>query len=100
MKKILFILFATTLLSCSKDDPAPVVKDCGCDKLFLQKTIIVNPNGNTISDTGWQPYGLIKESTTIKDCTQNGKVVYRFEQSGTQGSNSVLQLIEHRLECK
>jgi len=100
MKKLIFILTVTTLLSCSKDDPAPVVKDCGCDKLFLQKIIIANPNGNTISDTGWQPYGPVKESTTIKDCTQNGKVVFTFQQNGTQGVNSVLQLIEHRLDCK
>lgn len=91
MKNIIIILSALFLIGCSKDDvPADPTTSCNCTKLYERRVI------TTASDTGWVSYGVNPETTDIKDCTQNGKLISSDEFS------SPTQVIKYRriLSCK
>ncbi len=91
MKKVILILGVALFFSCSNDDSSNDDSSCNCDKLYQKKTISA-----TGVDSGWQSVGIGSESTNIKDCSQDGKVV------GSQDFSTSTQIILYRqiLSCK
>jgi hypothetical protein len=93
MKGTVLLILAIFIVACSKDEVT--TKECNCVKLMQSRTTTINSLGQTISVTSWSAFGVGQVSTDIKDCSQDGKVVYKGLQSGQN------KLVEYRhiLKC-
>jgi hypothetical protein len=94
MKKTVLLVIAMATFSCSNDDSEDV-KGCNCVKLIQSRTTTVNSSGETISVTPWNATGAGQVDTDIKDCSQDGKVVFTGSQSG---QNKLIEF-RHILKC-
>ena len=96
MKKIIIIIgIALLFLSCSNDDQPTQSTSCNCVKLIQQRVRTYNSNLQLISDTGWKSAGAGQVASDVKDCSQDGKIVY------TNSQSTQTQIIEfrHILKC-
>jgi hypothetical protein len=94
MKKIIIIiLIAFALIGCSNDD-APT---CNCVKLIQSRvtTVTITSTGQTSTTTPWQSTGAGQVASDVKDCNQDGKVVY----TNSFSSGNRIQEFRHILKC-
>jgi hypothetical protein len=98
MKKIIIITLITiALIGCSNDD-TPTQTSCNCVKLIQQRviTVTVTSTGQTTNTTPWSLTGAGQVPSDVKDCSQDGKVVY----TNSFSSGNRIQEFRHILNCK
>ena len=96
MKKLTLLAVSLLLLSCSADEVE--VKTCNCVKLIQSRliTVTVTSTGQTTTTTPWQSTGAGQVTTDVKDCSQDGKVVY----TNSFSNQNTRQEFRHILSCK
>lgn len=95
MKKIIIIGIVLLFLSCSTDEQPTQSTTCNCVKLIEQRVRTYSSNLQLINDTGWKSAGAGQVSSDVKDCSQDGKIVF------TNSQSTQTQIIEYRhiLKC-
>jgi len=92
MKKLLFILAITFLLSCDKEDTQQT--DCNCVYLKEFKHITTYPDG-TVINTGWQTYGQTKPA----ECDSEELVFIDLLEYPNTGNSVTISEYRWKLKC-
>jgi hypothetical protein len=94
MKKYLLLFGLIAMAACSSRDD----KSCNCYEQKFERKQRINPQGQTVSDTGWQSIGNKNEYS--KNCNDNnkthstkGSIVEDLDGWKTKTSE------EYRIEC-
>lgn len=92
MKKLLFILAGSVLLSCDKDEIQQPTCNCVYVKEFKHVTTYQN---GTVTDTGWQTYGETKKA----ECNSEETVFISSLEYPNTGNSTTVSDYRWKLKC-